>query len=149
MEDYFFSAPTAMTGCTNPYAVRFLRERFLPYADKEFHGPAKIYLVRRGGTRGVINDEEVEAFLSKRGWTPVIPETPTLAQQIRLFADARAVCGVHGGALTNILWCSPGCSIIELMAERYCGTTRRGGRVSPPALRLGGTSGKPLQGDPE
>jgi hypothetical protein len=41
MEDYFFSAPTAMTGCTNPYAVRFLCERFLPYADKEFHGPAK------------------------------------------------------------------------------------------------------------
>jgi capsular polysaccharide biosynthesis protein len=118
VENYFFSAPTAMTGCTNPYAVRFLRDRFLPHADETFRGPTKIYLLRRG-TRGAVNEEEVEAFLSRRGWTAVDPETLTLAQQIQLFAGARAVCGVHGAGFTNMLWCSPGCTVIELMADNY------------------------------
>jgi capsular polysaccharide biosynthesis protein len=119
VENYFFSAPTAMTGCTNPYAVRFLRDRFLPHADQAFRGPTKIYLLRRGKTRDAVNEEEVEAFLSRRGWTAVDPETLTLAQQIQLFANARAVCGVHGAGFTNMLWCSPGCEVIELMADNY------------------------------
>ena len=32
LESYYFSSPTAMTGVSNPYAVNFLRERFLPHA---------------------------------------------------------------------------------------------------------------------
>ena len=116
---YFFSTPTAMTGCTNPYAVRFLRDRFLSRADETFRGPHKIYVLRRGKTRGVVNEDEVVAFLSTRGWTAVDPESLPLAQQIQLFSGARAVCGVHGAGLTNILWCSSGCAIIELMADNY------------------------------
>ena len=119
VENYFFSSPTAMTGCTNPYAVRFLRDRFLPHADERFRGPTKIYLQRRGKTRGAVNEDEVVSFLTKRGWTAVDPETLTLEQQIQLFAGARAVCGVHGAGFTNMLWCSPGCTIIELMADNY------------------------------
>ena len=119
VENYFFSAPTAMTGCTNPYAVGFLRDCFLPLADDAFRGPTKIYLTRRGKARGAVNEEEVEAFLSRRGWTSVDPETLTVAQQIQLFAGARAVCGVHGAGFTNMLWCSPGCAVIELMADNY------------------------------
>jgi len=119
VESYFFSAPTAMTGCTNPYAVRFLRDLFLPRADETFHGPEKIYVVRRAKTRGIVNEGEVEAFLSGRGWTVVDPESLSLARQIKLFAGARAVCGVHGAGLTNIAWCSPGCKVIELIADNY------------------------------
>ena len=55
----------------------------------------------------------------QRGWTAVDPETLPLAQQIQLFSSARAVCGVHGAGLTNMVWCPPGCRIIELMADNY------------------------------
>jgi capsular polysaccharide biosynthesis protein len=119
VETYFFSTPTAMTGCTNPYAVRFLRDGFLAHADESFRGPSKIYVLRRGKARGVINENEVVAFVSARGWTAVDPESLPLSQQIQLFSGARAICGVHGAGLTNILWCSPGCIIIELMADNY------------------------------
>jgi capsular polysaccharide biosynthesis protein len=119
VENYFFSAPTAMTGCTNPYAVRFLRNRFLPFADTGYRGPEKIWLLRRGKSREVVNEREVAAFLSRRGWTAVNPESLSVGQQIQLFAGARAVCGVHGAGLTNILWSAPGCTIIELMADNY------------------------------
>ena len=69
--------------------------------------------------RGVVNDREVVSFLSERGWTVIDPGRLSLARQIRLFAGARAVCGVHGAGLTNIVWCNPGCTVIELMADNY------------------------------
>ena len=116
---YLFSSPTAMTGGTNPYAVRFLRDRVPRISDDEFRGPSKIYVVRRGKTRGVVNEDEVVTFLERRGWTAVDPESLSLTEQIRLFAGASAICGVHGAGLTNILWCSPGCTVIELIASNY------------------------------
>jgi capsular polysaccharide biosynthesis protein len=119
VESYFFSAPTAMTGCTNPYAVAFLRDRFLPRADSSYDGPDRVYVFRRGSSRGIINDEEVETFLAQRGWAAIDPETLPLAQQIRLFAGARAICGVHGAALTNIVWCNPRTTLIELIPDNY------------------------------
>ena len=33
MENYYFSSPTTMISCYNPYGVNFLRSRFLPLAD--------------------------------------------------------------------------------------------------------------------
>jgi capsular polysaccharide biosynthesis protein len=119
VENYYFTAPTAMTGCTNPYAAKFLREKFLPHADATFQGPDKFYLLRRGKTRGVLNEAELIAFLERRGWTAIDPEALQLAQQIKLFAGARAVCGLHGAGLTNMLWCRPACVIIELMADNF------------------------------
>ena len=59
------------------------------------------------------------AFLRNRGWTAIDPERLPLAQQIQLFAGARAICGVHGAGLTNIVWCDRGCTIIELIADNY------------------------------
>jgi capsular polysaccharide biosynthesis protein len=46
-------------------------------------------------------------------------ETLTLAQQIGLFANARAVCGLHGAGFTNLLWCRPGCVAVELLADNF------------------------------
>jgi len=119
LENYFFSAPTAMTGCTNPYAIRFLRDCFLPGEGGPFRGPDKIYVLRKGHSRGVLNDDDVMSFLSDRGWTPVDPQTLSFSQQVGLFAGARAVCGVHGSGLTNILWSPPGCTVIELMPDNH------------------------------
>lgn len=119
VENYFFSPPTAMTGCTNPYAVRFLRSSFLTHADSNFGGDAKLYITRSGKKRGIINEDDVLALLRKHGWESIDPETLSLSQQITLFASARAICGPHGAGLTNIVWCAPDCTVIELIADNY------------------------------
>jgi capsular polysaccharide biosynthesis protein len=119
VENFYFSAPTAMTGCANPYAVHFLRERFLACADANYTGPRKIYIRRRGTTRGILNEDELIAFLERRGWVAVDLEALTLSQQIKLFAEARAVCGAHGAGFTNLLWCQSGCIAIELCADNF------------------------------
>jgi capsular polysaccharide biosynthesis protein len=117
VESYFFSSPTAMTGCTNPYAVKFLRDRILSLVDTSADGPEKIYILRQAKARGVVNEDEVVEFLSEHGWTAVSPENLSLVQQIQMFASARAICGVHGAGLTNMVWCSPECKVIEMMAD--------------------------------
>jgi capsular polysaccharide biosynthesis protein len=119
VEDYYFSAPTAMTGCTNPYAVEFLRTRFLPKADPDIERPRKIYITRKGKTRGIVNEAEVIALLVRDGWQVVDGEGLSIAQQIGLFSAAEQVCGVHGAGFTNILWCPPGCRVIEIMADTF------------------------------
>lgn len=119
IENFFFSTPTAMTGCANPYAVKFLRGKMLPYAEKTRHSPEKIYIQRRGKTRGIINEPELIAWLEDHGWQVVALETLTVAQQITLFSNARVVCGLHGAAFTNLLWCQPGCIVVELVADNF------------------------------
>lgn len=118
-EHFYFSTPTVMTGCANPYGVQFLRERFLPQAEPPPEPMQKIYIQRRGKTRGLANETELLAFLEPRGWRVVDLESLTLAQQIGLFAQARAVCGLHGAGFTNLLWCRPGCVAIELLADNF------------------------------
>jgi Glycosyltransferase 61 len=119
LENYFFSTPTAMTGCANPYAVKFLREKFLSHPETSFAPAEKIYIQRRSKTRGLLNETEVTAFLENRGWRTVDLEALTLPQQVQLFSKARAVCGLHGAGFTNLLWCQPGCIAVELFAENF------------------------------
>ena len=55
VEKYFFSAPAAMTGCANPYGVKFLREKFLPHAELPLKPIEKLHIQRHGKTRGLVN----------------------------------------------------------------------------------------------
>ena len=119
VEHFYFSPPTVMTGCANPYGAQFLRNRFLPHAEPPPLPVEKIYIQRRGKTRGLVNEPELLAFLEARGWQSVDLESLTLARQIGLFAQARAVCGLHGAGFTNLLWCRPGCVAVELLAENF------------------------------
>lgn len=119
LDEYFFSSPTAMTGCTNPYAVAFLREKFLPHAEAYPGKPGKIYITRRHKTRGILNEEEVKHFFSQRGWLVVDGEALSLSQQIGLFSEATEICGAHGAGFTNIVWCPPHCRVLELMADTF------------------------------
>lgn len=118
-EHFFLSPPTAMTGCANPYAVKFLRDSFLPHAEAPAQPVEKIYIRRRGQTRGILNEPELIAFLEPRGWQAVELENLSLAQQIGLFAQARAVCGLHGAGFTNLLWCRPGTVAVEFLADNF------------------------------
>ena len=117
VEHFHFASPTAMTGCDNPYAIGFSRDAFLGWADKTFTSPKRFYIQRIGKGRGVLNEAEVIAFFRDCGWGIVDPEALTMAQQIQLYSQAEAICGVHGAGFTNLLWCQPNCRVIELCAN--------------------------------
>jgi hypothetical protein len=119
VEDYFFSSPTAMIVCYNPYAVRYLRQRLLPHASLRPAAAKRFFLRRKGLFRNIANEAAVLDFFGRLGWTVVDTAGMRLADQIRLFAGAEAVCGAHGAGLVNAVWCQPGCQVIEIFAETY------------------------------
>jgi len=85
------------------------------------NGSVKKIFIARGScwTRGIRNQDEVIGFFEERGWTVLEPEKLGVADQIRVFSQADAVCGAHGSALTNLLWMKPGARVIELLADNF------------------------------
>ena len=119
VDDYYFSSPTGMIACYNPYAVNWLRSAFLPLADKSYHGPKRFIISRKGKTRGIQNEAEINAYFQKLGWSIIDTETLTFTQEIKLFAEAEAYAGIFGSGFTNSLWSPPGCKVITFVADSW------------------------------
>lgn len=119
IEDYYFSSLTAMTGCDNPYAIHFLRDKFLPHADRSTTLHERIFIQRKSKARGFKNEAAVTGFFAKQGWSILDLEDFSFAQQIQLFANAKIICGLHGAAFTNLVWCPPGTVAVELCGRNF------------------------------
>jgi len=119
VENYYYSSATSMPGCDNPYAIRFLRDRFLKAASPVALASNKIYIARKGGARTPLQEEEMIEFLQGEGWTILQAEKYSLSEQIGIFRNARAVCSIHGAGLTNLLWCDKGSKVLELCADNF------------------------------
>jgi hypothetical protein len=105
-------------------SLEFLRETFLRGSDAGPMPPAtgageRIYLSRGKGARSLANEEEVTAFLETKGFTVVRGENLSVREQARVFARARFVMGLHGAGLTNIVFCQPGATVVELFAPDF------------------------------
>jgi len=119
LENYYHSSFTAMTGCDNPYALQFLRDKFLPAASPTAPRPEKIYISRLGSPRSAHEEEKMIAILESEGWTIIETQNYSFREQIALFSRARAVCAIHGAGLTNLLWCPKGCKVLELCPSNF------------------------------
>ncbi len=116
----------------SPRSLRWLRRTFLQdteEAGREHDGSnversaspsgsgPKIYIHRaKGGWRCVENGQEVCDFLEARGFEILRPATMSLDQQIRLFARAGVIVGMHGAGLTNVLF-APRAHLVELIGS--------------------------------
>ena len=97
-----------------------MREFYLTYyIGKKKPVPfRKLYISRAGVTnRMVINDAEVEALVLKHGFEIMHPQNHTFEQQITLFAECKALVGLTGSGLTNMLFMQNGCSVVEFKME--------------------------------
>ncbi|MCX8155472.1 MAG: glycosyltransferase family 61 protein [Verrucomicrobiae bacterium] len=118
VEDYYFSPPTSMVVCYNPYAVQFLRATFLPRVSPAAT-PKKFFVRRTSYGRNMVNEAEVLQFFADLGWAIVDPAQMSFAGQIQHFAGAEAICAIHGSGTANMVWCRPGCKFLELFADAY------------------------------
>ena len=78
----------------------------------------KIFILRTGPAgmdRPLLNQKEVADRLGARGFTVVDPRNLSVEQQIAIFKGAECVVGVSGAAMTNIVFCQPGTSIVSLV----------------------------------
>lgn len=143
-------------------ACDFLRRSFLATRM----GRAQKLLVGRSGSvsRKVRRWEEIRNLLLPMGFVEFDPGSVSLEQQVQTFASAEIVVGVHGAALTNLVFCRPGIPVVEIFGAgyvnpcyrnlcaaagvRHFGVVDATPRGQPPRLDLIDPEGA-IEGDPE
>ncbi|HWD53449.1 MAG TPA: glycosyltransferase family 61 protein [Acidimicrobiales bacterium] len=108
-------APPSMTVINPPWVTALLRQRLLPTPDARV--PGRCIYVTRGtsaNNRRVTNEPELVAMLSARDFQAIDPGQMSVRDQIRAFAEASIIVAPHGAALANLVFASPGSSVIEL-----------------------------------
>lgn len=117
LDEAVVATKTMDTGWPDPLDLEEIRGAFLPLSS---HSESrKLFVRRRAATRVPVNQTEVERQLAEHGFQPIDPGSLTLLEQIDAFRSASHIVGVHGGALANLAWCSPGARVIELFPKGH------------------------------
>jgi hypothetical protein len=106
-------------GCSPPWALKFLREKF-PALAIATPGSGPLVYVRRGpgGARPIANEPELIARLEQRGFRAVSLETHGFLEQVAIFRDARCVVAAHGAGLANLAFAREA-AVLELFSADY------------------------------
>jgi capsular polysaccharide biosynthesis protein len=113
--------PVAPTGNYRPDLMQAIRERFrvkFPAGG----GPAHLFISRsEAPKRRIANEGELAPTLKRHGLTPVIAESLSFEEQVRLIGCASLLVGSHGAGLSHMLWLKPGSCVVELRrrADRW------------------------------
>lgn len=101
------------------WVVDSIRRHLLP---EDLAAPSrKLYVGRHGGphTRRLLNEVALLDLLAPHGFESVRPEDHSVAEQARMFAEAEVIVGVHGAALSNLVFCSPGARVLGLLPADF------------------------------
>lgn len=110
--------PVPTPAAVPDWAQEFLAARFVD--DRvPVDAPRRVFVVRAGVRRRILNGRAVADALRTRGFTPVRMETLTMREQATLFAHAECVVAEHGAALANLVFVQPGTRVIELMPANF------------------------------
>ncbi|WP_133557773.1 glycosyltransferase family 61 protein [Algoriphagus boseongensis] len=75
----------------------------------------KTYISRKLASKRIANNEtEIELLLQKKGFEIVYTEKLTLPQQIKLMGETKILVGLHGAALTNMLFLPREAKVLEM-----------------------------------
>ncbi len=97
---------------------RRIRGLFLP--DESVRPGRRLYLRRdEGDRRAIVNQAEVEAFLRSKGFESRSMSGLSIAEQARLAAESAVIVAPHGAALANLVFCSPGTQVVELLPRLW------------------------------
>jgi capsular polysaccharide biosynthesis protein len=109
------SLPSVVKEKNPPWVVEYLRRRLM----KDVEVPAvrrPLYITRSAGAnnRAVVDEAKLIDFLKDRDFDVVDPSELTVVDQIRAFAGASVIVSPHGAALANLVFATPGATVIEL-----------------------------------
>lgn len=112
--------PSLFQYAPSGWACERLRERL---STGQAAGTRRLYLSRSDANRRrVVNERELFAALAPLGFEHQRLSGLSMREQSTLFASSEAVVGPHGAGLTNLLFCHPDATIVELFAPSYINT---------------------------
>lgn len=119
IEHLYFSPPTTASGYDLAEPNQWIQQRFYQEFNVDPGRCARnklIYISRdRARGRRITNAKEVEVLLQDFGFETYYLEHLSLAEQVHLFANAKAVVSPHGAGLTNVMFAPPGTCVLEIV----------------------------------
>ncbi|CAM3365584.1 Capsular biosynthesis protein [Bordetella sputigena] len=116
--DAYYGGPVARRSAIDVGRIRQAVERCKRvYAVQGANPRRNIYACRRGRTRQLLNQAELEAKLAALGFEIVCVDDMSLETQVRIFSEARTVIAPTGAQVTNIIWCDPGTNVVVLASD--------------------------------
>lgn len=106
------------------WCCHFLREHFLkPQAFSGKHTHPLIYISRKDATRRrILNEPALEQMLHRYGFKTYELARLPFSEKIELFHNARVIIAPHGAGQTNLVFCSSGAKMLELIPEGFAFT---------------------------
>lgn len=96
-----------------------IRDAMPPPSDLPHFGRA-LYITRSDSPRRPVqNEAAVRELVQQHGFEVHALSGMPVAEQIGRFAAADIVVATHGAGLTNLIWCEPGTTVIELLPNRH------------------------------
>ncbi len=83
------------------------RQLINPLIEKIKNRPVtheKLYLVRRGVMRSMVNWQEVENYFVSQGFYPIEPHMLSIEEKVDLFYHSKVIVGPHSSAWTNLFF---------------------------------------------
>ncbi len=82
--------------------------------------PKRLYIGRGDAPgRRLLNQAALLRVLEPAGFASVTLAGMPVAEQVALFAGAEAIVALHGAGLTNLVFCDPGASVIEIFTPGF------------------------------
>lgn len=98
--------------------LRWLRKKMLHFGELPNNHVENVFITRRKKEgRYLINEDEVDAVLSKKGYQKCYLDEYSLAQQIGLFSKVNQIVGIHGAGFLNIIF-ADNPNVVEIFSDR-------------------------------
>lgn len=115
----FFPQVREYSSSFHPKVIDSIQKKLIPLALEKTtvkHFPSKIYLSRKNrGVRSLLNEDEVEDFLSSLGFTILSFEQISVWDQIVYMQNAKWLISNHGAGLTNCMFMKENTNVIEFL----------------------------------
>ena len=95
-----------------------IRSRFgldaIPRSDRPIYVSRSLNSIHRPRYRVLLNEDQIEQEVAKRGFEIIYPEALRLIDQAKTFAGARRVVGPSGSGMLNILFGAAGARVLDM-----------------------------------
>lgn len=94
-------------------SINFLRKVMYEFFEMQtLDTPRKIFISRKNFNIRKSDESELYPLLEKNNFSIIFPEKFNIKEQFFHFANAEHIIASSGAALTNIVFCKPGCKIL-------------------------------------
>ncbi len=106
-------------GNFSPRQLQAIRHQFFTKLGITGPRPERLLYVSRKDARErqISNESEIQDYLISRGFEILHLTGKPLAEQIRLFSQAKVIIGPHGAGLSNAIFAPKECTLVELLPD--------------------------------